>query len=89
MIFKTISPAQFVELLKEADLAKLNGAIVNPSMNLRGELVLTTFAGDKTIVGQSVKLDLWYSDTTSYVKTIFGDIYLYRFTGLPVEKILK
>lgn len=89
MIVKSITLTQLIELLKEVDAAQLNGAYVNPSKTLADEVLLTFFTGDKVIIGRGVKLELWYSDTTSYVKTIFGDIYLYRFTGLPVEKILK
>lgn len=89
MIAKSITLAQFVELLKEIEIAKLKGVFVTPSKNLHDEIVLTTFAGDKTIIGPGVKLEVWYSDVSTFVKTIFGDIHLYRFTGLPVEKILK
>jgi hypothetical protein len=78
MNVKTITPAELIELLKETDIAKLNGVIVSVLKNLQDEIVLVTFAGDKTIIGQSVKLELWYSDTTSCVKTIFGNLYLYR-----------
>ena len=89
MNVKSITLAQFIELLKEAELAKLNGVIVSALKNLQDEIVLVTPVGNKTIVGHTTPLELWYSDTTSFVKTVFGDIKLYRFTGLPIDKILK
>jgi len=88
MNVKQITKAEFINLLLESELVKLKGVIVSVLKNLQDEIVLVTFAGDKTIIGQSVKLELWYSDTSSFVKTIFGDIHLYRLTGLPVKEII-
>lgn len=89
MIAKKINRENLLKLFGECDLIKLKGVIVQPFHNLRGEIVLIDYAGNKTVMGDSVVYELWYSETTTFVKTIFGDIYLYRLVGLPVEIVQK
>ncbi len=88
MNVKLITLVQLIELLKETELVKLNGVIVHVLKNLHDEIVLVTPAGDKTIIGHTVKLELWYADKSSFVKTIFGNIHLYRLVGIPVKEII-
>lgn len=86
---KLITREKLIELFKEADMVKLKGVIVSVMLNLHGEIVLIDFDGNKTIMGPSVKYDLLYSPTRTIVKTIFGDISIYRLVGLPMEIIEK